>query len=81
MSAARNTHEPDVDDLDAWECPECGGAGRVTVYHKVTHQLGTDELPFWDECAVCTGVGYCGPDAERRAAIAKATPTTQKATS
>lgn len=61
-----------VADLDAWECHECGGAGRRTVYHKVTHQLGTDELPFWDECEVCDAVGYCGPDAEKRAAIAKA---------
>jgi DnaJ-class molecular chaperone len=54
-------------DLDAWECPDCGGAGRVSRYHKVTHQLGTDELPFWDECESCEGVGYCGPDAEARA--------------
>lgn len=60
---------PDEVELDAWECPECGGHGKRTVYHKVTHQLGTDELPFWETCETCDGIGYCGPDDEKRAAI------------
>lgn len=50
-------------DLDAWECPDCGCAGRRTAYHKVTHQLGHDVLPFWETCETCDGVGYCGPEA------------------
>lgn len=58
-------------DLNAWECAGCGGAGRIERDHKVTHQLGTDELPFWDECETCDGIGFCGPDAAR-AALAKA---------
>ena len=64
-------HTPVDDDLDAWECPECCGQGRVTRYHKVTHQLGTDDLPFWDECEACEAVGYCGPDAEARSVVAR----------
>lgn len=57
-------------DLDAWECPDCCGAGRIERYHEVTHQLGRDELPFWDECEACDGIGFCGPDAAR-AVLAK----------
>lgn len=60
------------DDLDAWECCDCGGHGKREKYEKVTHQLGSDMLPFMVECETCGGVGYCGPDAEKRAAIAKA---------
>lgn len=62
----------DADDLDAWECSDCGGTGRVTVYHDVTHQLGTDSLPFWEECPTCEGLKFCGPDAEKRAAVVRA---------
>ncbi|MPT55006.1 hypothetical protein [Delftia sp.] len=58
-------------EYDAHECPECGGAGKKTVYHDVSHQLGKDSLPFLDECEACAGLGWCGPDAEKRAAIAK----------
>ena len=54
-------------DLDAWECRECCGQGSVTRLHKVTHQLGTDLMPFDDECEACEGLGYCGPDAAERA--------------
>lgn len=61
------------DGLDAWECCDCGGAGRRTEYHAVTHQLGRDTLPFWETCETCEGIGFCGPDAEMRASIAKAT--------
>lgn len=57
---------------DAWECSSCGGQGRYTRYHKVTHQLGSDELPFWEQCETCGGLGSCGPDAERRAARKRA---------
>jgi hypothetical protein len=57
---------------DAWECSSCGGQGKYTRYHKVTHQLGSDELPFWDECETCGGLGSCGPDAERRASRKRA---------
>lgn len=60
-------------ELDAHECPDCGGAGKVTAYHKVSHQLGVDSLPFLDECETCDTLGWCGPDASKRAAIAKAT--------
>ena len=60
------------DNLDAWECCGCGGAGKREVYHDVTHQLGTDSLPFIDACDECGGVGHCGPDAERRKAVIKA---------
>lgn len=67
MEQAYTPDEPD--ELDAWECAECGGAGRVTRYRKVTHQLGADELPFWEECETCEGVGFCGPDAEQAAAL------------
>lgn len=52
---------------DAWECKECFGQGKIERYHKVTHQLGSDMLPFLDECEVCEGLGYLGPDAEIRA--------------
>lgn len=61
-------------EIDAWECGDCGGQGRVSRYHKVSHQLGTDELPFWDECPSCEGLGSCGPDAEQRAAQKKRAP-------
>jgi DnaJ-class molecular chaperone len=64
-----------TDDMDAVECPDCGGHGRREVYRDVTHQLGTDKLPFWEECETCSGTGYCGPDAEKRAAIAKVKPS------
>lgn len=69
-----SAHTPDVDgdELDAWECNDCGGEGRVTVYHDVTHQLGTDSLPFWETCQTCDGLKFCGPDAEKRAALTKA---------
>jgi len=53
------------EDLDAWECDACDGTGSYTVYRAVTHQLGTDELPFTEVCEVCGGGGYCGPDAAR----------------
>ena len=68
--STQNTRERPVEpvDLDAWECPDCGGEGRVTRYHKVTHQLGSDDLPFWDECETCEGVGFCGTDAALMAA-------------
>lgn len=59
-------------EYDAHECPDCGGAGRVTRYSKVTHQLGSDDLPFLEECETCGGLGSCGPDAERRAARKRA---------
>lgn len=65
---AQNTSA--ADDLDAWVCADCGGEGRVTVYHNVSHQLGTDSLPFWETCTACDGLKFCGPDAEKRAAIA-----------
>ncbi len=58
-------------EYDAHECPDCGGQGQVSRYHEVSHQLGTDLLPFWDECATCEALGWCGPDASARAAIAK----------
>jgi chromosome segregation ATPase len=28
-----------TDDMDAVECPDCGGHGRREVYRDVTHQL------------------------------------------
>lgn len=66
-------HTPEEpDEIDARECAGCGGAGLVTRYRKVTHQLGSDEPPFWEECEACGGVGFCGPDSDR-ATAAKAT--------
>ena len=59
-------------EYDAHECPDCGGSGRVTRYSEVTHQLGSDDLPFFEDCETCGGLGWCGPDAEKRAALAKA---------
>lgn len=59
-------------EYDAHECPDCGGSGRVTRYSKVTHQLGSDVLPFLEDCKTCGGLGWCGPDAEKRTAFAKA---------
>lgn len=59
-------------EYDAHECTECGGEGKKTAYHNVTHQLGTDSLPFLDECETCQSIGWCGPDAEKRAAVKKA---------
>jgi len=64
--------ELNSDDLDAWDCPTCCGTGKVTELHEVTHQLGTDMLPFGADCPACDGIGHCGPDAEKRAAITSA---------
>lgn len=58
-------------ELNAHECAGCGGAGKTEVYRKVSHQLGSDELPFMEECEWCLGIGWIGPDAEKRAAITK----------
>lgn len=63
------------DNLDAWECCGCGSYGKREVYREVTHLLGTDNLPFMETCDVCGGVGHCGPDAEKRAAVIKAKAT------
>lgn len=69
---AQDAIELALGEEDAWECSSCGGQGRYTRYHKVTHQLGSDELPFWEQCETCGGLGSCGPDAERRAARKRA---------
>lgn len=62
----------DLDDLDAWECSDCCGQGKYEKYEKVSHQLGSDMLPFMVTCESCEGLGYCGPDAEKRVALTKA---------
>ena len=68
--------EREAAELDAWECDDCNGSGRVTVYQDVTHQLGTDSLPFYETCPTCDGLKFCGPDAEKRAALAKTNGST-----
>lgn len=71
---AEATGQQDViadDDLDAWECSACCGQGKYEKLEKVSHHFGWDMLPFMVECETCGGLGYCGPDAEKRAAIAK----------
>lgn len=54
-------------ELDAWGCPECFGHGKFEVYKKVSHLLGSDMLPFIEECEACEGVGFFGPDAQKMA--------------
>ena len=56
-------------EYDAHRCNECCGTGRTTVYHEVSHLLGVDSLPFWENCEACEAIGWIGPDAEKRAAI------------
>jgi len=61
----------DIDDLDASECRDCCGSGKVDRWHAVTHQLGTDDMPFREDCPSCEGMGFVGRDAELRATFAK----------
>jgi len=71
-SAELNSTDLNSTDLDAWDCDDCSGTGSVTKLEAVTHQLGTDMMPFDVTCPTCDGLGQCGPDAEKRAAIASA---------
>lgn len=63
------------DNLDAWECCDCGGYGRREEYCQVGERL-SDVQPLMVGCKTCGELGHCGPDAEKRAAVieAKAKP-------
>ena len=57
-------------EYDAHECPECGGHGRHEQYGHVDRS----GIPVSSmvHCDACEGIGWCGPDAEKRAAVKKA---------
>jgi hypothetical protein len=54
-------------ELDATQCEECAGAGRIAANHKVDDSGFT--LPGWDECEACESLGWVGPEAKKRAAL------------
>jgi hypothetical protein len=49
-------------ELDAWRCRECDGQGQLTHNHPVDNS-GRPGPPGWEECHVCNGLGWEGPDA------------------
>lgn len=58
-------------EYDASRCPDCDGEGRRETGGYVD---GSGYPHTYMECCdTCEGVGWCGPDAEKRAAIAKVT--------
>lgn len=57
-------------EYDAYECPECGGAGRQAKSAAVDNSGYT--LDYWEHCETCDGLGWVGPDAEKRAAVESA---------
>ena len=63
----------DSEELDAWVCDHCNGGG----WHWQEHQVGerkTDVQQLKTHCDKCEGLGYCGPDAEARAALQSPQP-------
>ena len=54
-------------EYEAHECPDCGGHGKRATNDRVDASGYT--LPAWAICDTCGGIGYCGPDAQARAAI------------
>ena len=61
--AAMNRAQQRYDDMappedGPTECEACCGRGKVRADHEVTHQLGTDTIPGWDECEACEGYGW-----------------------
>lgn len=63
----------DSEELDAWVCDHCNGGG----WHWQEHQVGerkTDVQQLKTHCDKCEGLGYCGPDAEARAALQSTAP-------
>lgn len=66
----------DSEELDAWVCDHCNGDG----WHWQEHQVGerkTDVQQLKTHCDKCEGLGYCGPDAEARAALQSTAPQTK----
>ena len=66
----------DSEELDAWVCDHCNGGG----WHWQEHQVGerkTDVQQLKTHCDKCEGLGYCGPDAEARAALQSTAPQTK----
>ena len=57
-------------EYDAHECPTCGGHGK---HEEHTHvDRSGCALTSMVHCDTCEGVGWCGPDAEKRAALMSA---------
>lgn len=64
-------------ELDTSECSECCGKGWNWEDHQVAERK-SDTQTFKVECPACYGIGFVGPDAERRAAILSAAPAQQE---
>jgi len=60
-------------EYDAHECPDCAGEGRRAVSGAVDDSGAT--LDYWQHCDTCDGDGWVGPDAQKRAWIAKQWPS------
>ena len=54
-----------TEDLDAWRCPDCGGAGEIARSETQKHY--TVPIMWTEECETCHGTGWLGPDAEKAA--------------
>lgn len=52
-------------EYDAHRCPECDGEGRVETWGAVDNS--GHHYSCMACCDTCGGIGWCGPDAEKRA--------------
>lgn len=52
-------------DLDAWECEQCSGNGWYWKEFQVAERK-SDTQELRQDCEVCGGIGYLGPDAEAK---------------
>lgn len=59
-------------DPDASECESCVGQGWYWQEHQVAERA-TDVQTFKTDCEACSGIGFVGPDAEFKRALAAAT--------
>lgn len=57
-------------EYDAHECPDCGGKGRRAESGAVDNSGYT--LDYWQHCDTCGGLGWCGPDAQKRSELESA---------
>lgn len=64
-------------ELNAHECPQCGGEGRRATEDQVDNSGHT--LPGWTDCETCDGLGVCGPDAKTLHGIRQANLASMKA--
>lgn len=57
-------------EYDATQCCDCCGKGWNDAWKKVSGHFAGGET-FREECESCDGLGWVGPDAEKRAKLEK----------